>query len=184
MPLADIAYLPEEPAHDPEIELINAEAFGPGRFARAAYRIREGGPHERALSYVATHGGAVIASVRMTRIAAGEGRALLLGPLAVQPAYKNLGIGKKLVAMSIDAARRAGAGLVLLVGDAPYYSPLGFGPVPHGQMSFPRPVDPKRLLAVEIITGALDAMRGEVVHANLARRADMAEAVARARKAG
>jgi predicted N-acetyltransferase YhbS len=53
MSVADVVYMPEEPAHDPEIELINEEAFGPGRFARAAYKIREGGPHERALSFVA-----------------------------------------------------------------------------------------------------------------------------------
>ena len=62
---SDVAYLPELPAHDPEIEEINAEAFGPGRFTRAAYRIREGGPHDRALSFVAQYDGKVIASVRM-----------------------------------------------------------------------------------------------------------------------
>ena len=106
MNIADVAYLPEQPAHDPEIEHINAEAFGPGRFARAAYKIREGGPHERALSFVAVYGGAVIASVRMTRVAAGEGRALLLGPLAVRPAYKNLGIGRRLVRIAVEAAEQ------------------------------------------------------------------------------
>ena len=106
---ADVTYLPETPAHDAEIEHINEEAFGPGRFARAAYKIREGGPHERALSFVAIHDGNVIASVRLTRIAAGEGRALLLGPLAVRPAFKNLGIGRRLVAIALDAAGKAGA---------------------------------------------------------------------------
>jgi predicted N-acetyltransferase YhbS len=141
MNIADVAYLPEQPAHDPEIEHINAEAFGPGRFARAAYKIREGGPHERALSFVAVYQGAVIASVRMTRIAAGEGRALLLGPLAVRPDHKNLGIGKKLVRISVEAARKADAGSVILVGDEPYYGPLGFDRVPRGQLSMPRPVD-------------------------------------------
>ncbi|MDP3897903.1 MAG: N-acetyltransferase, partial [Mesorhizobium sp.] len=97
--MTDIAYLPETPAHDHAIELLNADAFGPGRFTRAAYKIREGGPHERALSFVACKDGALVASVRMTRIAAGEGRALLLGPLAVAPAHKNVGIGRKLVAI-------------------------------------------------------------------------------------
>ena len=68
----------------------------------------------------------MIASVRMTRVAAGEGRALLLGPLAVRPAYKNLGIGRKLVRIAVEAAGKAGAAAVLLVGDEPYYGPLGF----------------------------------------------------------
>ena len=168
MSVTDVAYLPEHPAHDHEIELINAEAFGPGRFARAAYKIREGGPHERALSFVATLGGEVIASVRMTPIAAGEGRALLLGPLAVRPAHKNLGIGRKLVRIAIDAAAAAGWQIVILVGDEPYYGPLGFKRVPFGQMFMPRPVDPMRLLAHEIVPGAVERMRGDVIHAALA----------------
>ncbi len=166
MSLADVTYLPETPAHDPEIDAINEEAFGPGRFARAAYKIREGGPHERALSFVAADGDTVIASVRMTRISAGEGRALLLGPLAVRPAYKNLGIGRKLVAMALKAANEAGWPAVVLVGDAPYYEPLGFRKVPRGRLSMPRPVDYDRLLVHEIVPGAMETLSGEVDHAD------------------
>jgi len=163
---ADVTYLPETPAHDPEIEHINEEAFGPGRFARAAYKIREGGPHERALSFVAVADGAVVASVRMTRIEAGEGRGLLLGPLAVRPAFKNLGIGRRLVAMALDAAAQAGAAAVLLVGDEPYYGPLGFKRIPRGQVAMPRPVDLDRILAVEVEPGAVARFSGEVCHAD------------------
>ncbi|WP_315925646.1 N-acetyltransferase [Mesorhizobium sp. SP-1A] len=166
MSLADVTYLPESPAHDPEIDAINEEAFGPGRFARAAYKIREAGPHERALSFVATDNGVVIASVRMTRIAAGAGKALLLGPLAVRPAYKNLGIGRRLVALAMEAAKNTGWPAVVLVGDEPYYGPLGFRKIPYGQLSMPRPVDPDRLLAHEIIPGAVSALRGDLDHAD------------------
>ena len=166
---ADVTYLPETPAHDAEIEHINEEAFGPGRFARAAYKIREGGPHERALSFVAIHDGNVIASVRLTRIAAGEGRALLLGPLAVRPPFKNLGIGRRLVAISLEAAEKAGEAAVMLVGDEPYYGPLGFRRVPRGQVSMPRPVDLDRILAVEIQPGSVALLTGEVCHADLSR---------------
>lgn len=166
MNASDVTYLPETPAHDAEIDHINEEAFGPGRFARAAYKIREGGPHERELSFVAMHEGAVIASVRMTRIAAGEGRALLLGPLAVRPAFKNLGIGRRLVAIALEAAGKAGAAAVVLVGDEPYYGPLGFERIARGQISMPRPVDLDRLLAVEIKPGALAQLTGEVCHAD------------------
>jgi predicted N-acetyltransferase YhbS len=169
---ADVTYLPETPAHDAEIEHINEEAFGPGRFARAAYKIREGGPHERALSFVAINGGDVIASVRLTRIAAGKGRALLLGPLAVRPAFKNLGIGRRLVAISLEAAGKAGQPAVVLVGDEPYYGPLGFKRIPRGQISMPRPVDLDRILAVEILPGAVARLTGEVCHADRAKVAE------------
>lgn len=169
MNASDVTYLPETPAYDSEIEHINEEAFGPGRFARAAYKIREGGPHERALSFVALHEGVVVASVRMTRIAAGEGRGLLLGPLAVRPAYKNLGIGRRLVAIALEAAEKAGVAAVILVGDEPYYGPLGFKRIPRGQLSMPRPVDPDRILAAEIAAGAIARFTGEACHADRAK---------------
>lgn len=169
MSTADVTYLPEAPAHDAEIDILTEQAFGPGRFARAAYKIREGGPHDRSLSFVATDAGAVIASVRMTPVAAGAGRAQMLGPLAVCPAFKNLGIGRRLVAMALEAAAKAGVPSVLLVGDEPYYGPLGFAKVPRGQISMPRPVDLNRVLAHEIVAGAVRKLSGEVCHADQAK---------------
>ena len=163
-----VAYQPEETGHDPIIEEINAEAFGPGRFARAAYKIREGGPHDRTLSFVALCDGEVVGSVRQSWVDAGGARALLLGPLAVRPDWKNRGIGRQLVRIAVDAARQAGAPAVILVGDAPYYGPLGFSRVPFGQIRMPRPVDPARLLIAEIKPGALSALSGELVHADRA----------------
>jgi predicted N-acetyltransferase YhbS len=160
-----LTYVLETPQLDAAIEEINAEAFGPGRFARAAYRIREGGPHERDLSFAALADGAVIASVRMTRVKIGAADALLLGPLAVRPAWKNQGIGRHILKMSVEAARAKGHSLVVLVGDEPYYGPLGFQRVPESQMRFPAPVDQRRILANELAGGALAAAVGEVRHA-------------------
>jgi predicted N-acetyltransferase YhbS len=169
MKATDFAYLQEQEAHDPQIDEINEEAFGPGRYARAAYRIREGGPHERQLSFVAMHGETVIASVRLTRVAAGKGRALLLGPLAVRPEWKNIGVGRRLVALSLEAAAKAGIDAVILVGDEPYYGPLGFQRIPRGQLSMPGPVDLNRLLAHEIKPGSVAALTGMLDHEDRAR---------------
>jgi predicted N-acetyltransferase YhbS len=52
-------------------------------------------------------------------------------------------------------ARAAGYRLVVLVGDMPYYGRFGFNPVPPGQIRLPGPVDPNRLLALELVPGAL-----------------------------
>ncbi|MEX0345521.1 MAG: GNAT family N-acetyltransferase [Rhizobiaceae bacterium] len=163
---ANIAYMPEKPGHDPIIEAINAEAFGPGRFARAAYKIREGGLHDTALSFVAVCEDDVVGSVRQTWVAADLSKALLLGPLAVRPAWKNRGIGRKLVAIAVEAARSAAAPMVILVGDAPYYQPLGFEPMPQGKIVMPRPVDPARLLVAELEKGSVGPLSGELVHAD------------------
>jgi len=71
--------------------------------------------------------------------------------------------------MALDAAAQAGWRSVILVGDEPYYGPLGFARIPHGRLTIPWPVDPDRLLIHEIAPGALDALTGDIVHAGLAR---------------
>ncbi|SDO82100.1 Predicted N-acetyltransferase YhbS [Phyllobacterium sp. YR620] len=163
-----VTYAPEEPVHDAAIEDINREAFGPGRFARAAYRIREGGPHDRSLSFVALNGEHVIASVRLTPIRIGTTPAMLLGPLAVRPAWKKQGIGAALMRTSMEAARVAGHKLVILVGDEPYYAPFGFRQIPGHRIVLPAPVDPARFLACELAPRALQDVEGKVIHAAMA----------------
>jgi predicted N-acetyltransferase YhbS len=158
----DFLYLTEDASHDAVIELINEEAFGPGRFAKAAARIREQGPHDRSLSYVAIDNGEVIASVVMTPVKAGQLDGHLLGPLAVRPSHKNLGIGRELVRIAVDAARRKGSQGVILIGDPPYYMPLGFEKIAYQALTFPGPVDPNRVLIVPLCEGAHAMARGEI----------------------
>ena len=158
----------ETPAHDADIEQIHADAFGPGRYARAAFRIREGGPHDRSLSRVALSAGKIIASVRLTPIVIGTTPALLLGPLAVTPAFMNKGIGRNLMKESLALAKEAGHRLVVLVGDEPYYAPFGFKRVPAGSMRFPAPVDQNRILACELALSAAEGVSGVVRHSNMA----------------
>ena len=141
----DLVYLTEDASHDAIIDLINEEAFGPGRHTRAAARIREQGPHDRSLSFVCADDGETIASVRMTPVLAGGVKGHMLGPLAVRPSHKNMGIGRELVRIAIAAARRKGSEAVILIGDPPYYMPLGFEKV-----AYAGPVDPNRRLVVTI----------------------------------
>lgn len=151
---------PELAADAEPIETLLDTAFGPGRFAKTAYRLREGVPADLDLSFVALAGVRLIGSVRLTPIRVGEAPALLLGPLAVHPDFEGRGAGRALVRTALEAARAAGHGLVLLVGDPPYYGPLGFAAVPPGQITLPGPVDPRRLLAAELAPGAAAATRG------------------------
>ncbi len=150
----------EQPADSAEIDLINAMAFGPGRYAKTAYRLREGVPHDPALSFVATDGTTLLGSVRLTPIRIGAGTALLLGPLAVRPDLQKKGAGKALMAADLDAARLQGHDLVVLVGDPAYYVPFGFRPIPPGHIRLPGPVDPARFLALPL-TAAGAALGGD-----------------------
>jgi len=151
------------------IDELHAVSFGPGRFARAAFRLREQGGHDPALSFVARNGIApVLGSVRLTWIGttADQPPGLLLGPLAVVPFHKNAGIGRALMKQAMDAASRSDAAYVLLVGDRPYYAPFGFEPVMAGRLSMPGPVDPARLL-MAAFTDAASGVRGMVRHRDL-----------------
>jgi len=159
--LRNIVVRPAGPQDGADIRALHARAFGPGRFARTAYRLREGAAELSPFCRVCRIDGQLVAAVRFTPILIdGKDGALLLGPLAVDPAFANQGHGRGLVATALDAARSAGIALVVLVGDEPYYARLGFKPVPHGQVVLPGPVDPDRLLAVELAPGALGTFGG------------------------
>ncbi|SON56560.1 putative acetyltransferase [Hartmannibacter diazotrophicus] len=153
----------EQIEDDANIEAIHEITFGPGRYARTAFRLREGIPQEASVGRVAELDGQIVGSVRLTPIQIGATPALLLGPLAVLPHLKNKGIGKMLMRRSMDAARQEGHRLVLLVGDLPYYWPFGFRVVPPGRIEMPGPVDPARLLYAELVGGAFDGVSGKVV---------------------
>lgn len=147
-----------------EIRRLHALVFGPGRFVRTAYRVREGTPAISAFCRVAMMGQRIFAALRLTRVAIGaEKNALLLGPLAVDPEWKGQGYGRQLVAEALDAARAGGITLVVLVGDEPYYGKLGFERTVPGRIALPGPVDPSRLLAAELVPGTLAGARGLVV---------------------
>ncbi len=160
-----LTLIPETEIDAPAIERLNERAFGPGRFARSAYRLREGNPPDLGLSFVAFVGTMLVGSNCMTRIAFGNTPALLLGPLTVDPAFRSRGIGASLVEASLSAARAAGHTLVLLVGDEPYYQRFGFKRVPHGRLEMPGPVDPQRVLVCELQDGAFENVRGQILPA-------------------
>ncbi len=152
---------PETPADADSILRLNERVFGPGRFARTAYRIRETTPPDLSLSFVARVGTLLVGANAMTPIVIGSTPALLLGPLIVEPVFRSQGIGEALVTRSLEAAKAAGAKLVLLVGDEPYYVRMGFKPVPPGRVELPGPVDPARLLYSELEPDAFEGVSGK-----------------------
>ncbi len=152
----------ETPAIGPAIERLHQRTFGPGRFARTAFRLREHTPPDYALSFTAHVSTMMVGSVRLTPILIGESPALLLGPLTVEPPFRSVGIGARLMHVCMDEARAQGHRLILLVGDSPYYARFGFTVVPHGQVAMPGPVDPARLLVAELQPEAFAGVSGPV----------------------
>lgn len=157
-----VVVAPETVADAPHVERLVERAFGPGRFARTAYRLREGAPPDPALCFVARVSTLLVGSNRMTPVRCGAAPALLLGPLTVDPAFQDRGIAAALVTATLDAATAAGHRLVILVGDEPYYGRFGFTRVPAGRLTLPGPVDTARLLFRELAEGALESASGAV----------------------
>jgi predicted N-acetyltransferase YhbS len=152
----------ETPEDEAAILHLNDRVFGPGRFSRTAYRVREATPPDLGLSFVARVGPLLVGANAMTPIFIGETPAHLLGPLIVEPVFRSRGIGEALVNASLEAARAAGARLVILVGDGPYYGRMGFKPAPQGRVVLPGPVDPARVLVCELAEAAFEGVKGRV----------------------
>ena len=157
-----LTILAETPSDALPIERLHQRTFGPGRFALSAYRLREHVDHLLDLSSTARIGTLLVGSVRQLPICIGDTRALLLGPLTVEPPFRSRGVGRALLDRALKDARAKGHRLVLLVGDEAYYSRVGFKPVPKGLITMPGPVDYSRLLVAELVEGAFTGVSGAI----------------------
>jgi predicted N-acetyltransferase YhbS len=104
----------------------------------------------------------LIGSVWLSPIRIGEAKALLLGPVTVEPAFRDRGVGQALIERALQQAKDKGHRLVVLVGDEAYYEKCGFKRIPRGRAVMPGPVDPARLLLVELAEGAFDGVSGPI----------------------
>ena len=118
--------------------------------------------HVLEVSFTARIGTLLVGSVRLTPIRIGETRALLLGPLTVEPPFRERGIGQVLIERALAEAKAKGHRLVVLVGDEPYYAKSNFKRIPRGRATMPGPVDPARLLVCELADGAFDGVSGSI----------------------
>ncbi|HLH97512.1 MAG TPA: N-acetyltransferase [Xanthobacteraceae bacterium] len=157
-----VTILPETAEDAAAIDRLHERTFGPGRLAKTAYRIREGAEHRLELSFTARIGTLMIGSVRLTPVRIGATKALLLGPLTVEPPFRAHGIGRALIERALAEARAKGHQLVVLVGDEPYYAKSGFRQIPQGRATMPGPVDPARLLVCELEAGAFANVAGPI----------------------
>jgi predicted N-acetyltransferase YhbS len=157
-----LTILPEKPNDADAIERLHERTFGPGRFVLSAYRLREHVGHLLDLSFTARIGTLLVGSVRQLPICIGDTPALMLGPLTVEPPFRKRGVGRALLDRALGDAKKAGHRLVILVGDEPYYSRVGFKAVPKGTATMPGPVDYSRLLVAELADGAFAGVSGAI----------------------
>lgn len=156
-------------------EALLDACFGETRHGRTCQRLRDGRAPAAGLALAAVREGKLVGTVRLWHVSAGGRPALVLGPLAVDPACRELGIGAALMHQALAAARARGHAAVILLGDAPYYARFGFRPEAVESLSLPGPFERHRLLGLELRPGALNGACGVI--------APMGAAAARAAKA-
>ena len=142
-------------------EALLDEAYGRSRFRKPSEKIRRG--RTPAESLVAFDGERIVGTVRLWNIDCGGKPALLLGPVAVACDRQGEGIGAALMAHAVEAARLSGYAAIVLVGDAAYYGRFGFTAEKTGALAMPGPFERHRLLALELVPGALDGAAGVIV---------------------
>ena len=167
-------------------EALLDACFGLNRHARTCQRLRDGRAPAEGLALSAIAQGRLVGTLRLWHVSAGGARALVLGPLAVDPSCRKLGVGAALIHHALAAAKGRGHGAVVLLGDAPYYSRFGFSALKTGELSLPGPFERDRLLGLELREGALDGAWGMIAPTGApaaekpARRARALRAVPRA----
>lgn len=144
-------------------EALLDACFGENRHGRTCQRLRDGRAPATGLALSAMRDGTLVGTVRLWHVSAGGRPALVLGPLAVDPACRELGIGAVLMQQALAAARARGHVAVILLGDAPYYARFGFSSEKTAELSLPGPFKRDRLLAIEFTDGALDGAAGMIV---------------------
>ncbi len=112
------------------IHAVVRAAFGPqDGVAELVDELRDTGRME--LELVAVDGDEVVGHVALDECWVDDEalvRALCLSPLGVRPDRQGAGLGGRLVAAALEAARERGAAYVFLEGDPGYYGRRGFGP--------------------------------------------------------
>ena len=160
----------ERPQDGPQIEALLDGAFGPDRHARPSYRLREGLEPLRELCFVAEDEGRIVGTIRHWPVRIGAtGRALLLGPIAVDPVRERQGIGRRLLRTGLNRAAAAGHEAVVavgtpsfLVGAPAFLCRFGFTNADRFGITLPNLDDPRRLFARALAPGALDRVSGAI----------------------
>jgi predicted N-acetyltransferase YhbS len=161
-------------------EALLDACFGVNRASRTCQRLRDGRAPAEGLALSVVRQGRLVGTVRLWHVSAAGKPALMLGPLAVDPSCRKLGVGAALMNHALAAAAARGHGAVILLGDAAYYERFGFTAAKTAKLSLPGPFERERLLGLELRNGALDGACGLIVPtgAAIARRTAKARLLA------
>jgi putative acetyltransferase len=117
----------EEPGDEAAIGAVHEASFPSVLEARLVDALRASG--QLRVSLVAANGDVVVGHIAFSPVTAPDTTAGVgLGPVAVLPEYRRLGIAARLIREGLAQCIRAGFGFVVLIGEPSYYHRFGFAP--------------------------------------------------------
>jgi predicted N-acetyltransferase YhbS len=162
-----IALAPLDAVAPDAVEALLDRAFPPGRQTRTAYKVRGRVTPIAGLCFAAMADDALIGSIQCWPVALTDDRGtahpmVMVGPVAVDPAHQQGGIGRDLLRHMLDAAAAQGRDrAMMLIGDPEYYGRFfGFSAERTQDWRLPGPVERHRLLARGPDVPALAGMLG------------------------
>jgi predicted N-acetyltransferase YhbS len=163
-----VEFLPLAAIDSAAVEDLLDAAFGPDRFGRTAYRLREGGTAIAALSFALVEDGALIGTIQCWPVAhrgvdGAETPLVMVGPVAVRPDIQRGGHGRALMAHMLAAAEAHADGALMMIGDPEYYGRFfDFTADATGAWDLPGPFEKRRLLARAVNGHALPTSAGMI----------------------
>lgn len=152
-----IALVPLDTIDPDAVESLLDRAFGPDRHMRTAYKVRENMAPVAELSFAAIDADGTLAGTIQCwpiELACDDGQVFpitMVGPVAVEPAQQQGGIGRALMQHMLDAVpgcATPGCTSLMLVGDPEYYTRFfDFTTEKTGGWRLPGPFEARRLLA-------------------------------------
>jgi predicted N-acetyltransferase YhbS len=127
------------------------KSFGPGRFARSVYRLREKNDRDTEFSYIYELNNQILSSISYYKTFLNNDiNGLLLGPLAVDPEHRGKGYGVELVKYTIALIKKTMAyDFILVIGDYHYYEKFDFKKI-NNTFSFYGPVNSEKVLILPL----------------------------------
>ena len=127
------------------------KSFGPGRFARSVYRLREKNDRDTEFSYIYELNNQILSSISYYKTFLNNDiNGLLLGPLAVDPEHRGKGYGVELVKYTIALIKKTtDYDFILVIGDYHYYEKFGFKKI-NNTFSFYGPVNSEKVLILHL----------------------------------
>jgi len=151
----------QQPDDIENIRHIHLEAFETDVEASLVDALRDSGVE--LISLVAENRGEIVGHILFSPVSMdGKCRIMGLAPMAVLPNWQGKGVGTQLVNAGLQACKKAGYEVVVVLGHADYYPRFGFAPSVNFGIKSEYDVPPGVFMVKVLRDGALNGITGTV----------------------